>query len=197
MAHQTEFAAAQSYWGETHEEAVCHLRCFVAELSSPLTPPTAEDLLGVGVAPEMLRNITGAMARRGAQAGASLPELETCVLKHAGLLDQMYQLVRCARTAASDLAPEVAADRGPCGQRRSPADRCATLAAPLRAYEVELQFKQAALATLRERPSMAEVQTLLIAWEAQPSLEPLRAMTAGLEHQEQLEAAAIPLEGPG
>ena len=78
------------------------------------------------------------------------------------------------------------------GLTQSPADRCAALAAPLRAYEAELALKRAICNALcsRKQPRLSadEAHALLLAWESQPLLEPVEAMRQGYAAQVALEA---------
>ena len=98
-------------------------------------------------------------------AGASTPPPAERLREHLdefdALLDDMHAAVRSARAAVSQqLAPEAAAERH--GLSLSPADRCAVLSAPLRAYEAELALKRAIYDALcaRSPPPPADRKTV-------------------------------------
>ena len=133
----------------------------------------------------------GRQSARHAAASAAVPEEQLRSQLNA-VLNEMHAAVEAARAAAQRLPLADAADRGPHGLTLSPADRCAALAAPLRAYEAELALKRAICNALcsRKQPRLSadEAHALLLAWESQPLLEPVEAMRQGYAAQVALEA---------
>ena len=83
--------------------------------------------------------------------------------------------------------------------RRSQADHAAICAAPLRCYEAELSLKRWIAAALASDtpPPPSQVASLVVAWEAQPMLQPLVAYQRGVAEQAALETAldAAALDG--
>ena len=123
------------------------------------------------------------------ELGATIALLRELVTAHEVLLEEMYEVERHERSDVAQLSPEQAAHRGEHGLGCSPADRVSALATSLHAYEAELQIKQAAANSVRAGMPAPELQALVIAWEAQPLLEPVEALRAGLESQEALAAS--------
>jgi hypothetical protein len=131
-------------------------------------------------------------APRRRLCGRAQEQLRSQLDELDAVLDEMHAAVEAARAAAQRLPLADAADRGPHGLSLSPADRCAALAAPLRAYEAELALKRAICNALcsRKQPRLSaeEAHALLLAWESQPLLEPVEAMRQGYAAQVALEA---------
>jgi hypothetical protein len=76
----------------------------------------------------------GRQSARHAAASAAVPEEQLRSQLNA-VLNEMHAAVEAARAAAQRLPLADAADRGPHGLTLSTADRCAALAAPLRARQ--------------------------------------------------------------
>ena len=181
----------EQQWQTLHAASIRSLRRHAATAPDPVTTALP------GVSPGLLAGLSHAEAREATQRGAHFPELLRLVDEHAEVLGRMHAAVFEARVAMGTLPLEEAADRGPHGLRLSPADRCAAMAAPLRAYEAELQMKQACLHALRPgaQVSAQQAQTLVVAWESQPLLEHAESSRAAADAQEQLEARLAAIEG--
>ena len=107
------------------------------------------------------------------------------------VLDEMHALARDARDAVAALPLASAAERGNLGLLLSPADRAMAVAAPLRCYEAELALKRYIADAVQQPvpPPRAQIDSLLVAWQCQPMLEPLTGMRAADEQQRLMEAA--------
>jgi hypothetical protein len=185
-------------WQDAHAVATAAARALAASLAaSPHDGSSAAVDAAARLPPGTLDAAALAAAigrRRHAAASAAVPEeqLRSQLDELDAVLDEMHAAVEAARAAAQRLPLADAADRGPHGLSLSPADRCAALAAPLRAYEAELALKRAICNALcsRKQPRLSaeEAHALLLAWESQPLLEPVEAMRQGYAAQVALEA---------
>ena len=182
-------------WQDAHAVATAAARALAASLAaSPHDGSSAAVDAAARLPPGTLDAAALAAAigrRRHAAASAAVPEEQLRSQLNA-VLNEMHAAVEAARAAAQRLPLADAADRGPHGLSLSPADRCAALAAPLRAYEAELALKRAICNALcsRKQPRLSaeEAHALLLAWESQPLLEPVEAMRQGYAAQVALEA---------
>jgi len=183
-------AEEQAGWAATQTEALGVLRRIAAR-PGPSVAGAAFELLGpdVPLVDAAFRSTLRAVERfEAAEHRRLAPVLRVLVVEHEDQLERMYAALRTGRTAASaDVV--AAADRGLHGLSCSPADRCAAAAAAVEAHEVELQLKQAALAQIDEGALEGVVQTLLVAWGAQPGLGAAHAVEAALDAQRGLERA--------
>ena len=185
-----ESAALEDRWRALHAESLATLRQVVSQPSSRSHGGGAslESAFLAALPAVALDGLREAEALAREEHGATVVQLYELVAAHEALLEEMYAVLREARAGVAMLSPESAADRGVHGLGLSPADRCAALATVLRAYEADLQMKQAAARRVGDGGApAAEMQALLVAWELQPMLEPADAMRAGLEAQEALE----------
>ncbi|KAL1518977.1 hypothetical protein AB1Y20_003246 [Prymnesium parvum] len=184
-----EVRAAQQEWAATHAASLRPLHQAAAATPPRLSPPAT-------LSAELLLGVAAAEARHEATRGAALPALHQAVAQHAALLERMYAAASAARALVAALPCGEACVRP--GDRFSPAELCATLSAPLGAYEMELQLKQSCVHELRagRRRSAQQAQMLVITWESQPMLEPVEGMWAGLEEEEALREARRTVPAP-
>ena len=192
-ALQEAVRAEERRWQALHASSIALLHAHAATAQRRVSATAVP-----GVAAELLAGVADAETREAAERGATTPALLELLDEHEDALQRMYSAVAQARALVRSLPPEEAADRGAHGLSASPADLCASLAAPLRAYESELQLKQACLHELQPtaRLSSQQAQTLLIAWEGQPLLERAEGMWAGLDEQDRLEPLLRTLAHP-
>ena len=183
-----ESAALEDRWRALHAESLATLRKAISQPSSRSHGASLEPAFLATLPAAALEGLREAEALAREEHGAAIMQLHEQVTAHEALLEEMYAVLRQARVEVAMLSPESATNRGEHGLGLSPADRCAALATALRAYEADLQMKQAAAKSVGGgcAPS-AELQALLVAWELQPMLEPADAMRAGLEAQDALQ----------
>ena len=129
--------------------------------------------------------LTAALLRRQGQQQQLLPaeDLDRQLDELEEIIEEMHALARKYQAAAAAIAPEAAAERGEGGHLPSPCDVASAIVAPLRAYEAELELKRYVVDALRSpvAPPPVQIQSLLIAWESQPMLQPLDGVLQGLK----------------
>ena len=154
-------AALEEQWQEVHEASLATLRQVVSRSQgSALEPPFLATLPS-----QALSGLRQAEAHAREELGATTALLLEQVATHEVLLEAMYDVHLAAMHDASRLSPQQASDRGTHRLGTSPADRCAALATALRAYEAELQLKQASVHAVRAGAPTLELQALLLSWE--------------------------------
>ena len=179
-----EWLGLEASWQAVHAESLATLRQVSRSQGPSLEPAFLATLPS-----QALDGLREAEACAQEELGATIALLRELVTAHEVLLEEMYEVERHERSDVAQLSPEQAAHRGEHGLGCSPADRVSALATSLHAYEAELQIKQAAASSVRAGMPAPELQALVIAWEAQPLLEPVEALRAGLESQEALAAS--------
>lgn len=175
------FARLESRWAAAHAKSLTGVRALAA--SEPPSPATAANRLPPGTLDSA--TLARVLALERAEHGMAAQYLDDHLDELESVLDDMHALAGEAREAAAALPLADAADRGAHGLRLSPADRASLLAAPLRAYEAELDMKRHITAALRARPPPppAQVASLLVAWESKPLLQPVDDLRRGAEAQ--------------
>jgi hypothetical protein len=153
----------EEQWQEVHAESLATLRQVVSRSQGSALEPA---FLGT-LPPQALSGLRQAEAHAREELGATSALLLEQVATHEVLLEAMYDVHTAAMNDVARLSPKQASDRGTHGLGTSPADRCAALATALRAYEAELQLKQASVHAVRAGMPTLELQALLVSWEAQ------------------------------
>jgi hypothetical protein len=157
-------AALEEQWQEVHEASLATLRQIVSRSQGSALEPAFLATLPS----QALSGLRQAEAHAREELGATTALLLEQVATHEVLLEAMYDVHLAAMHDASRLSPQQAADRGTHRLGTSPADRCAALATALRAYEAELQLKQASVHAVRAGAPTLELQALLLSWEVRP-----------------------------
>ena len=163
-------AALEEQWQEVHEASLATLRQVVSRSQGSALEPAFLATLPS----QALSGLRQAEAHAREELGATTALLLEQVATHEVLLEAMYDVHRAAMHDASRLSPQQASDRGTHRLGTSPADRCAALATALRAYEAELQLKQASVHAVRAGAPTLELQALLLSWEVRPRCEECR-----------------------
>jgi len=184
MELPADWCGLEASWQAVHAESLATLRQV-----SRSQGPSLEAAFLATLPAQVLEGLREAVALESEGLGAAIALLRELVTAHEVLLEEMYDISRQERADVAKLSPERAADRGEHGLSCSPADRISALSTALRAYEAELQVKQDAANAVRVGMPAPEMQALLISWEAQPMLEPVEALRAGLESQMALAAS--------
>ena len=157
-------AALEEQWQEVHEASLATLRQVVSRSQGSALEPAFLATLPS----QALSGLRQAEAHAREELGATTALLLEQVATHEVLLEAMYDVHLAAMHDASRLSPQQASDRGTHRLGTSPADRCAALATALRAYEAELQLKQASVHAVRAGAPTLELQALLLSWEVRP-----------------------------
>ena len=160
-------AALEEQWQEVHKASLATLRQVVSRSQGSALEPAFLATLPS----QALSGLRQAEAHAREELGATTALLLEQVATHEVLLEAMYDVHLAAMHDASRLSPQQASDRGTHRLGTSPADRCAALATALRAYEAELQLKQASVHAVRAGAPTLELQALLLSWEVRPRCE--------------------------
>ena len=179
-----EHTSFEERWQTVHKESLDTFRQVVSRSQGSALEPAFLATLPS----QALDGLRQAEAHAREELGATITLLREQMATHEVLIEAMYEVARQERAGVSHLSLQQASDRGAHRLGCSPADRCAALATALRAYEAELQVKQASVRALRVGMPATELQALLLSWEVQPMLEPVEALRAGLEAHEALVA---------
>ena len=161
-------------WSELHARTLPLISALAAA-----EPPSAADAasrLPPGTLDGAL--LATVLAREASERGAQAVELARLLDELEAVLEEMHALSREARVSVANTLLESAADRGPSGRDSTPSDSAISLSAPLRCYEAELALKRWTAEAVQRRVPLPpkQVQSLLVAWQCQPMLEPVDAM---------------------